>query len=57
MSGVRAAVEAARAELWPAVEAGKPSRSIDRSAPTVTAAEALAHMSANAHFGKIVLVI
>jgi oligopeptide/dipeptide ABC transporter ATP-binding protein len=44
-----------RADLWPAVEAGKISLPIDRTFPLEQAAEALAHMKANAHFGKIVL--
>ena len=54
---VRAIVKAARADLWPAIEAGKLSLPIDRTFPLSQAAEALAHMKANAHFGKIVLVV
>jgi len=54
---VRAIVAAARADLWPAIEAGKLSLPIDRTFPLSQAAEALAHMKANAHFGKIVLVV
>jgi len=54
---VRAIVRAARADLWPAVEAGKLSLPIDRTFPLAEAAAALAHMKANAHFGKIVLVV
>lgn len=54
---VRAIVAAARADLWPAIEAGKLSLPIDRTFPLAEAAEALAHMKANAHFGKIVLVV
>ena len=54
---VRAIVKAARADLWPAIEAGKLSLPIDRTFPLAQAAEALAHMKANAHFGKIVLVV
>jgi NADPH2:quinone reductase len=46
-----------RADLWPAVEAGKLSLPIDRTFPLDQVAEALAHMRANAHFGKIVLTI
>jgi NADPH:quinone reductase-like Zn-dependent oxidoreductase len=54
---VRAIVKAARADLWPAIEAGKLSLPIDKTFPLAQTAEALAHMKANAHFGKIVLVI
>jgi NADPH2:quinone reductase len=54
---VRDIVKAARADLWPAIEAGKLSLPIDRTFPLSQAAEALAHMKANAHFGKIVLVV
>ena len=44
-----------RADLWPAVEAGVLKLPIDRAFPLDEAAAALAHMKANAHFGKIVL--
>lgn len=54
---VRAIVQAARKDLWPAIEAGKLALPIDRTFPLAQAAEALAHMKANAHFGKIVLVV
>jgi NADPH:quinone reductase-like Zn-dependent oxidoreductase len=54
---VRAIVQAARKDLWPAIEAGKLSLPIDKTFPLAQAAEALAHMKANAHFGKIVLVV
>jgi NADPH2:quinone reductase len=54
---VRAIVKAARADLWPAIEAGKLHLPIDKTFPLSQAAEALAHMKANAHFGKIVLVM
>ena len=54
---VRAIVKAARADLWPAIKAGNLSLPIDRTFPLAQAAEALAHMKANAHFGKIVLVV
>jgi NADPH2:quinone reductase len=46
-----------RADLWPAVEAGKLHLPIDRTLPLTEAAAALAHMRANAHFGKIVLAV
>jgi NADPH2:quinone reductase len=44
-----------RADLWAAVEAGKLGLPVDRVFPLDEAAAALAHMKANAHFGKIVL--
>lgn len=44
-----------RADLWPAVEAGKLRLPLDRTFPLAEAATALAHMKSNAHFGKIVL--
>jgi NADPH2:quinone reductase len=44
-----------RADLWAAVEAGGLRLPIDRVFPLAEAAEALAHMRANRHFGKIVL--
>ncbi|HZD25490.1 MAG TPA: zinc-binding dehydrogenase [Alphaproteobacteria bacterium] len=46
-----------RADLLPAVEAGRLKLPIDRTFPLEEAAEALAHMRANAHFGKIVLQV
>jgi NADPH2:quinone reductase len=46
-----------RADLWPAIEAGTLALPIDRSFPLDEAAAALAHMRANQHFGKIVLVM
>ncbi|MFL5100011.1 MAG: zinc-binding dehydrogenase, partial [Xanthobacteraceae bacterium] len=45
-----------RADLWPAVEAGKLTLPIDRTFPLDRVAEALAMMRANQHFGKIVIV-
>jgi NADPH2:quinone reductase len=54
---VREIVDAMRKDLWPAVEAGKLSIPIDRTFPLDQAAEALAHMKANKHFGKIVLSV
>ncbi|HUZ71811.1 MAG TPA: zinc-binding dehydrogenase [Stellaceae bacterium] len=46
-----------RADLWPAVEAGKIRIPIDRVFPLAEAAAAQAHMRANAHFGKVVLSV
>jgi NADPH2:quinone reductase len=46
-----------RADLWPAVEAGKLSLPIDKTFPLDKVAEALAMMKANQHFGKIVLTM
>ena len=46
-----------RADLWGAVEAGTLRLPLDRSFPLAEAAAALAHMRANAHFGKIVLSV
>jgi NADPH:quinone reductase len=53
---VREIVGKMRADLWPAVEAGKLHLPIDRTFPLDQAAAAQAHMRANAHFGKIVLL-
>jgi NADPH:quinone reductase len=44
-----------RADLWPAVETGVLTLPIDKAFPLAEAGAALAHMKANAHFGKIVL--
>lgn len=46
-----------RADLWPAIEAGKLALPIDRTFPLDEAAAALAHMKANKHLGKIVLAV
>ena len=54
---VRDIVQAARKDLWTAIEDGKLSLPIDKTFPLSEAAAALAHMKANAHFGKIVLVV
>jgi NADPH2:quinone reductase len=54
---VREIVRAMRADLWGHVESGKLRLPIDRTFPLDKAAEALAHMRANAHFGKIALVV
>ena len=53
----RAIVRAAYADLWPAVEAGKLGLPIDRTFALDEVTKALAHMRANAHFGKIVLAV
>ena len=53
---VREIIRRMRADLWDAVEAGKLELPIDRTFPLAEAAAALAHMRANQHFGKIVLV-
>jgi NADPH2:quinone reductase len=44
-----------RQDIWPEVEAGRISLPIDATFALDDAAKALAHMQANAHFGKIVL--
>jgi NADPH2:quinone reductase len=48
---------AMRADLWPALEAGKLSLPIDKTFPLDKVADALAMMKANQHFGKIVLTM
>lgn len=52
---VREIARRMREDLWPAVEAGTLRLPIDRVFPLAEAAEALAHMKANRHFGKVVL--
>ncbi|MGH7088462.1 MAG: zinc-binding dehydrogenase [Stellaceae bacterium] len=54
-SEVEEIVRRMRADLWPHVEAGRIAVPIDHVFPLEAAAEAQAHMRANAHFGKIVL--
>ena len=54
---VRAIVQAMRADLWPAVEAGTLTLPIDRVFPLDQVVEAQAHMRANNHLGKIVLAV
>jgi NADPH2:quinone reductase len=54
---VREIVRRMRADLWDLVAAGRLALPIDRIFPLDEAAAALAHMRANAHFGKIVLTI
>src|SRR5712672_3308297 len=57
LDDVREINRAMRADLWPALEAGKLTMPIDRTFPLEKAADALAVMRANAHFGKIVLTM
>jgi NADPH2:quinone reductase len=54
---VREIARRMRADLWDAVAAGKLRLPIDRTFPLDEAPAALAHMRANAHFGKIVLTV
>jgi NADPH2:quinone reductase len=53
---VREIVRRMRADLWPALSEGKLALPIDRVFPLDEVHAALAHMKANAHFGKIVMV-
>jgi NADPH2:quinone reductase len=46
-----------RADLWGDIESGKLKLPIDKTFPLDQTAAALAHMRANAHFGKIVLTV
>ena len=55
VNAIRDIVRRMREDLWPAIEAGELRIPIDRTFPLEQAAEAQAHMKANAHFGKIVL--
>ena len=54
---VREITRRMRADLWDAVEAGKLFLPLDRTFPLDRAADALAHMGENRHFGKIVLTV
>ncbi|HEX6000297.1 MAG TPA: zinc-binding dehydrogenase [Hyphomicrobiaceae bacterium] len=54
---IRDIVRAMRADLWPHVESGGLALPIDKTFPLDEAAEALAYMRANRHFGKIVLTV
>lgn len=54
---VREINRAMRADLWPHIEAGRIALPIDRVFPLQMAADALAHMKANAHLGKIVMEV
>lgn len=53
---VREITRAMRADLWAALEAGKLKLPIDRVFPLDDVSAAVAHMRANRHFGKIVMV-
>jgi NADPH:quinone reductase-like Zn-dependent oxidoreductase len=46
-----------RADLWPAIEAGKLSLPIDKTFKLADITEALSMMRANKHFGKIVITV
>jgi NADPH2:quinone reductase len=46
-----------RADLWPAIEAGKLSLPIFKTYPLADIADALGVMRANHHFGKIVIAV
>jgi NADPH2:quinone reductase len=54
---IRAEYAAMRRDLWDAVQEGRFGIPIDRVFPLEDAVEALAHMKANRHFGKIALSI
>jgi NADPH2:quinone reductase len=46
-----------RADLWPAVEAGRLNLPIHKTFPLAEVASALDMMKANRHFGKIAIVM
>ncbi|WP_207482915.1 zinc-binding dehydrogenase [Arenibaculum pallidiluteum] len=54
---VRAITAAMRRDLWPALAEGRLRLPVDRTYRLDEAAEALARMRANAHFGKIVMTV
>ena len=54
---MREIVKALRADLWPAVEAGKLSLPIYKTFKLADIVEALSVMTANQHFGKIVISV
>lgn len=54
---IRAEYAAMRRDLWEAVQEGRFGIPIDRVFPLDQAVEALAHMTANLHFGKIALSV
>lgn len=54
---IREIFKQVKADLWPAVESGKLKLPIDRVFPFGDIAQAVEYMSANRHFGKIVLKV
>jgi len=54
---VREIVKAMRADLWPAIEAGKLTLPIHKTFKLADITEALALMKANQHFGKVVIAV
>lgn len=52
---IREIVRKMRADLWPALERGELRLPLDRVFPLDDVHAAIAHMKANAHFGKIIL--
>jgi NADPH:quinone reductase len=54
---VREIVKAMRADLWPAIEAGKLALPIHKTYKLADITDALALMKANQHFGKIVIAV
>jgi NADPH2:quinone reductase len=54
---VREIVKAMRADLWPAIEAGKLALPIHKTYKLADIIDALALMKANQHFGKIVIAV
>src|SRR3954447_53871 len=54
---VRDIFSAVRADIWPAVEAGKLKLPIDKVFAFADIAKAFAHMEANKHLGKIVVTL
>jgi NADPH2:quinone reductase len=54
---VREIVRSMRADLWPALEAGKLSLPIHKTYQLDDIADALSLMRANQHFGKIVITV
>jgi NADPH2:quinone reductase len=57
MQEIRDIFSAVRADIWPAVEAGKLKLPIDRVYPFAEIGAAFDHMEANAHLGKIVVTL
>lgn len=53
---IREIVRKMRADLWPALETGELRLPLDRTFPLADVHAAIAHMKANAHFGKIALI-